>query len=93
MKQNIHEQVQAFLDRTLLISDLARAFDKTPQTILNWVKYDGLPCVSLPGERCTERRFAADAVMQWARAHNKKLVVDLQELTRKRAANAERVTV
>ncbi len=53
-------------------ADVARLFDRTPQSVKLWVKLHGLPHIRIPGERRDTIRYELPAILGWAKRNGRK---------------------
>lgn len=62
-------------------TDVCRLFDRSPLTIANWRKYNGLPYVVIKGTGRDTIRFKRDEVIRWAQRNRKRIhVADTDEI-------------
>lgn len=65
----------------LTTKHLSFMFDKSPMTIYNWRRHNGMPAreIKIPGESRIIVRFEHQEVKKWARANQKEILRDLRD--------------
>lgn len=59
--------VEQFLADLLTVADMTSAFGVTPMTVHNWINFEKMPHVAIPGNVRPALRFVWSEVEQWAK--------------------------